>query len=252
VRTSNSPSYKRSPTPAENAEPVAALRLEDLSPYLSLRLLWTEDAKAEWSKDLVSLTQGVGSLLTSVFNAEEVKRIARIEGRFLECGSETSSLYFDETGPDLLARLNQGRSGWMAGCVLPVQKKPPWLKRSSSSTLRNTLHHLVCVALLPPFVAVSSTRPKLADDLVALLQDESALGIRLSVRLNPPPSDLLDKTFVRGEAFNVWLDGLHRPTVFKASSQTMQGPDLRRALDAISHRTFTYSSVREPLSNHRF
>jgi len=241
---------KDSPIAPKGRDPQKSLvspKVEDLAPYLSLRLLLIDGADRNWTNTLIALAGGVESLLTSVFSAEEKNETTRIEGRFLPCGSDRSSESIAVTESDLLSRLKRERTGWMAGCVLPVHTKPAWIRRSSASELRNTTHHLLSVAILPPFVAVSATRGKLAIDLVALLEDESALADRLPQRLTSIPAETLDKTFVRGEALNIWLDGLHRPTVFKADKQTMKGPDLRRALDPIGHRTFAYSSVRSSL-----
>jgi hypothetical protein len=242
--------YTALPAATEEAKKDAGSgppRVEDLAPYLSLRLLLIDGADKNWTDALVDLTQGVEALLTCVFSSQEKKQITRIDGRFLPCGSDRSSEYLAATDPALLSSLKRERTGWMAGCVLPVHTKPAWLRRTSTNGLLNTIHHLLSVAILPPFVAVSATRENLAIDLVALLEDESALADRLPQNLTPIPTETLDKTFVRGEAFNIWLEGLHRPTVFKADKQTMKGPDLRRALDPIGHRTFAYSSVRSRL-----
>src|ERR1700687_139622 len=136
--------YTTLPAATEEAKKDAGPpRVEDLAPYLSLRLLLIDGADKNWTDALVDLTQGVEALLTSVFSAQEKKQITRIDGRFLPCGSDRSSEYLVATDPALLSSLKRERTGWMAGCVLPVHTKPAWLRRTSANGLLNTIHHLL-------------------------------------------------------------------------------------------------------------
>lgn len=53
----------------------------------------------------------------------------------------------------------------------------------------------------------------------------------------------IEVSFVKGEAKNAWLEGLHAPTVLKADRKILSGPNLRYALDSFGDQTYTYSAA---------
>jgi hypothetical protein len=108
-------------------------------------------------------------------------------------------------------------------------------------------YHLLCIAVFPPFVAVSATQEALGRDCASLIETESGRGSDIPLRIVSIPHEILDAALVKGEALSVSLDGMHRPTVFKADRQILLGRDVRRAIDPVGYRTYAYASVRSLL-----
>lgn len=130
----------------------------------------------------------------------------------------------------------------MLGCWYPVQTLPSWLARIDlpAAALYDVRHHLTLFGIghdrriNDPFAAIVCTDPPVKKKLVELMDE---LGLR---RL---PEEELVPSFLRGEARQAWLRGVHPPVPIKASAKMLIGPDLREAIDPIDDQTFRLNAV---------
>lgn len=253
----NSGADDRIPDPHNPGKPAEAadgkktkLRSEDLQPFFSLRLLSAAKAGPAWTDDWLRVVRGIEKVAFSAFPEKKPEDLIDLIGGFIPFEQSTSRRHFRlgkrEDDGELLGQIAVGQTGWMSGRVIRVKAKPSWMKKIAPE-LTNVTYHLLCIAVFPPFVAVSATQEALGRDCAGIIEMESGRGDDIPLRITSIPHEILDVALVKGEALSVALDGMHRPTVFKADRQILLGRDVRRAIDPVGYRTYAYASVRSLL-----
>jgi hypothetical protein len=127
-----------------------------------------------------------------------------------------------------------------------------WFKRSSAPTwldaklgpagVQDVINHILIVAVKSPYLAVLGTHDKTRDEMSRCLAHGDC-GRRLSFVAPPIDRTTLERSFVRGETRVSWLTGLHAHVLTKPDSKTLQGRDLRYAIDPFADQSFTYTSA---------
>ncbi|MBR0966990.1 hypothetical protein JQ554_23350 [Bradyrhizobium diazoefficiens] len=230
--------------------PIKSLGSEDVKPFFSLRLLAAEAAGNTWTSDWLQIARSIEALASSTFPSKGSGDIIQVTGGFIQFDQDTARAHVRLGDPNddasLLNELSVGKHGWISGRIVRTKTKPSWM-RVDQPNLRNVAHELLSIAVLPSYIAVSATQEALGRKLASLIEAESGTGRLIAEQIEPVPHELLDAALVKGQALSLALDGMHRPTVFKADRQILQGRDLREAIDPVSFRTFAYSSVRSLL-----
>lgn len=169
------------------------------------------------------------------------------------------------TPANLLGRIGpveeQLRRGWyVLGWWYGMERSPPWIARSDNResappiVLRDIIHHLVLLLLgrlhNSGFVVAVGTRPTLQRQLVRHLTTKyrNPAGEPL---LTPVPRDDAARAFLRGNAHQVALFGLHRPIESKADAKTLAGPDLRQAIDPFGDQSFRLDAALSDIESAR-
>jgi hypothetical protein len=128
-----------------------------------------------------------------------------------------------------------------------------WFKRTSAPTwldaelgpeeVRDVINHILIFAIRSPYLAVVGTHEATRE----LLSKDLAIGqcgkIQLSFIAPPIDRATLERAFVRGQTRVSWLTGLHARVATKPDSKTLQGRDLRYAIDPFGDQSFTYTSA---------
>jgi hypothetical protein len=230
-----------------------------LTPYISVRFFEEGGPERAWTTERFSRAAELTEILPSLLQQKSRKAGVRIGGAPQEIHTIGAS-FFDVASGDLqscidfdpaadLAKLLPRLSDqhiFLAALRYQVFGPPPWLQRGrslGSDTLRDVRNHLVLLAALPPLIAITATQQPMHTMMSAFLEDGQIESLRLSAPVQPVPAQLLETAFVSGEAYHLWLSGLHRSVVTKPDKKTLTGRDLRHALDPYAEQTYTYSAV---------
>ncbi|WP_422106808.1 hypothetical protein [Winogradskyella sp.] len=112
---------------------------------------------------------------------------------------------------------------------------------SKNSSFVDRINRLVILCLYPPYLFIFSDKSRLADairdDIIEKSSDILTLPF-FSVK-----DTLLEYAFANGEAYQIWMKGLHRSIVSKPDAKNLIGQDLRQALDPLGDQSFTYTSI---------
>lgn len=120
-----------------------------------------------------------------------------------------------------------------------------WFRRDEASDFLpvDRKNHLVLICLHPPYFYLLSTSSSFGNLLSDYFSSGSQFPFSFSLGLRKAESSLLENAFANGEAYQLWLYGLHRSVVNKPDKKTFSGLDLREALDPLGDQSFSYNAI---------
>lgn len=227
-----------------------------LAPYISVQFFQFGGPGEGWTAETLSFARELTEKLPSLVQqyppesrrssaAPRVARpqdIQRIGANFFDVssGSLTSAVDLDKADSSVLT----DQYIFLTAVWYRVLNPPTWLQRSpAGNSVEDVKHHLVLLAVLPPLVVLTATQEPMHTMMSAFLEEGQVESISLSSPAKAVPLRLLESAFVNGEAYHLWLSGLHRSVVTKPDRKTLAGRDLRHALDPYSEQSYTYTAV---------
>lgn len=118
--------------------------------------------------------------------------------------------------------------------------------------LRDTKHELVLLAARKGLAAVAGSDPNMRKKIADVLLDSSDITLPDgSAVFSIIPERTTSSAFLRGQAKQTWMQGIHPPIPTKATSKTMVGPDLREAIDPFGDQTFRLKAALSDVETNR-
>jgi len=118
--------------------------------------------------------------------------------------------------------------------------------------LRDTKHELALLAVRKGLAAVAGSDPNMRKKIADVLLDSSDITLPDgSAVFSIIPERTTSSAFLRGQAKQTWMQGIHPPIPTKATSKTMVGPDLREAIDPFGDQTFRLRAALSDVETNR-
>lgn len=182
--------------------------------------------------------------------------VAAVAGRWeklVSTNPATSGLRKEVRGVTVMKTWAEG--GWILTGVHYVLERPPaWLRRyrqppksgedSDEPLLLNRTHHLALFAVQEGLAAIHATEDAPASNLQSWLADgRVGDSFSASAPIELVERDVLERTFIKGTAKQLWMQGIHQPTTLKPDRKIFFGRDLRDAIDSYGDQTFDPSGA---------
>jgi|GEM_PF-6459950 len=236
------------------------LRWEDIAPSFSIKVFQLPNTSIEWTPELLDLTTQLAVIIPhlcpsyhkkiTTLTTPGVKLSPQntniINGIFLDVSKKTFEKIdaIDNLGnatPIDITILSNDHL-FIGGFSFNISGAPSWLKRGHNGIV-DIKHHLAFFFVLPPYIGVTCTHEGMHNHLGEFLQIGQIESASLPSILEPIPQKDFENAFIKGEAFYLWLQGLHKSTPTKADKKILSGPDLRQALDPFGENSYTYNAV---------
>jgi hypothetical protein len=142
--------------------------------------------------------------------------------------------------------------GWyIFGYWYTVLKAPNWLKEfTSDPSIYDVRNHLALIMIKNTFTAIVCTdlifRKEITNYIVSEMKDIDGNSV-----FSLFSKEIYSNAFLRGEARQTWLQGMHRPIRSKPDFKIMTGLDLRDTIDPFSDQTYSLNAALSDIESSR-
>jgi hypothetical protein len=230
------------------------LSWQNIMPYVSMRLF--ELPYTDWNYECVQMVKHISASLKDVIEefpsniaksrlsttkAITNKPVSVTKMNSIVFATNTPKFEYTPIDEIELRQLTQNHV-CLTAAWFRIVSSPPWLK-DAPQNLRDIKHHLVIMVTQPPYAGISSTHEGVHTLVSGFIEMGQLRSIRLPAPMLPVHEEHIENAFVNGETFHLWLKGNHRRITTKPDKKTMEGIDLRHAIDVFNDQSYNYRAI---------